>query len=68
MKKATSYYFDSFGYNLFEEHLTIQLSDETRYTYANVPEQVFLDLVNARDEHDYFIRKIKDKYKLIDIK
>lgn len=53
---------DKVSYNADTKYLFVTFTNGKRYSYKDVPENVFKELVSAESVGSYFIKNIKTKY------
>lgn len=66
-KEVTSSQFKKVKYDSDTETLIITFNNGSKYSYEDVPEKVFLDLIRADSLGSFFIKNIKSKYKFTKI-
>lgn len=53
---------DSVGYELISEILELAFTDGEICQYEGVPEDVYINLMNAKSKSDFFHTKIRERY------
>lgn len=66
-KSVNSSNIDSIGYEFQSSTLEIKFSNRSAYHYYDVPENIYLELIQASSCGRYFISNIKSKYRFIKV-
>lgn len=65
MKEVKSSLIEAIGYDEEKTELRIKFKRGIPYSYANVPKEVWQELIDAKSIGSFFIKNIKGKYETL---